>query len=269
MQPNQSDRNSGLVRFFQRHVIPIQLKFSNGSHVYYALISSFVLSVQDQWMLMTAAHCLQGVETAQAQGYSVERCLLIDTLGSDARFKQPVPFDWSSSCPTRLFNDPDDDFGLIFVDGMTRRQLIANGVAPITEEAWDFEHPEAEAFMLIGVPTELARVGEPISHLTTVLVPVFHETERPEGLRETAAPRWYGRVGKSERFDNIDGMSGGPIFGCYRGTDGESRYWLHAVQSAWHKTTRAIAACPTRPVARLLAEFAQGKHRHLLSGGAP
>ena len=64
-----------------------------------------------------------------------------------------------------------------------------------------------------------------------------------------AAERFYGEVdfltGEDGQpvFDDIDGMSGGPILAFKRDASG-LRYWVIGVQSVWHKPTRTIGACP-------------------------
>lgn len=247
------------VGFFHRHVVPIQLQFRRGEQVELRVFTAFVLSVRDQWLLVTAAHCIAGVQENIARGFSIERCWLMDCVGLHAKDLRPVPFDWSAALPTALYDDPDNDIGLLVVHDHYRRLLVANGVEAITEQAWDVSFDDARGFLLVGIPSELARPATPVTTLTAVGLPVRQLDEPPPALKKTSAKRWYGTVRMPDGLNDIDGMSGGPVLAWRINEHGTMKYWLHAVQSAWDRTSRAIAACPTRALGHYLASVIEAR----------
>jgi len=177
-----------------------------------------------------------------------------------AQFVEPVPFAWNGELAGRPFMDADDDFGLIIIDDLTRRNLEANNIVPLTEQVWHQQPEKPDAFMLIGVPSELARPSCPVTNLVSAMLLIDEATERPAELKETMADRWYGQVHLPKQgLADIDGMSGGPIFSIAAGPDGRPKYWLHAVQSAWHRPSRAVAACPTRMLGQLIDRVITGE----------
>jgi hypothetical protein len=245
------------VRFFQRHVVPIQFEFipKSGGKPHYVVITSFLVSVRGTWLLLTAGHCVDDVQQNLDAGASL-RCRLIDCAGQGAKYQVMVPFDWKGAVPSRVFKDREIDLGLVWVDDLTKRALAANNVEPLTEEAWDFDPPEdVEAYLLMGIPAELAKPSVPVTTITPVALLIEPALERPPELEETNVGRWYGHVATMQGGpSDITGMSGGPVLAVARDSGGRQRYWLFAMQSAWHRPTRAVAACPTRQHLRAIAE---------------
>src|SRR5947209_2502294 len=78
-------RDDKLVKFFHRHVVPIYFAFKKGDRRSCCLVTSFVMSVHNQWFLMTAGHCIKDIEQNLRAGYAIERCRLVDCVGIGAR----------------------------------------------------------------------------------------------------------------------------------------------------------------------------------------
>jgi hypothetical protein len=252
------DGNSEPIRLFMRHVVPILLEFERGQETHSRMFTTFAMEIRGNFVLVTAGHVLQDVRENEAKGYRVARARLLDGLGTSAQFRHAAPLDWDATQKAVPFRDHHNDFGLIFIDGMARAMLELNGVVPIDERAWDAEPTRADFYILVGAPSELSTPGFPLTKVASVVLTLDRLSEPPPELCETVAHRWYGRIRSLDPgFADIDGMSGGPIFALHH--DGvEWRYWLQAVQSAWHRPTRTVAACPTRQLGNLLAEIAQG-----------
>lgn len=245
------------VRFFQRHVVPIQFAFtpSSGGKPHYALITSFLVSVRGVWLLLTAGHCIDDVQENLDRGCSLT-CWLVDCAGAGAKHREMLPFDWKGAEPARLFKDSNIDIGVVWVPELIRAALAANKVEPFTEEAWDHDPPSpVEAYLMMGIPAELAKPASPISSLTPVALLVVPADSQPPEMDNELPGRWYGHVDVVPGLSDITGMSGGPILAVARGSDGSQRYWLFAMQSAWHRQSRAIAAWPTRSALQALAEL--------------
>lgn len=232
------------------------------------MVTSFVMSVYDQWFLMTAGHCIADIEENMRNGYEIERCRLIDCMGTGAQHREPIPFDYGEATATKICYDPKYDYGVIFLNDHYRRLLAANGVKPLTEEVWEQQPERVDFYALIGVPNELSETTAHAAHVTTTLHRVIALPEKPECFEETDAPTFFGEIVISEPMTDISGMSGGPIFSFRKEKDGTMRYWLHAIQSRWIPSRRLIAACLAHPLGMFLKEFMDGKHQHLVDKSA-
>lgn len=230
--------------------------------------SGFVLSVQDQWFLCTAGHVLHGLERRLQAGRRLVKSRLID-VGTRPGGFPAVPFDFGPShC---MYVDDDElglDYGAVPLRPLYRAQLEQGGVIPLSEGAWSDPPKRADAYFMLGYPTSAksieiettARGGSVHVELNAPLVPLVEASHVPDCLR-TGTSRFYARVpkvtgnanGRRLEMDDIDGMSGGPIFGVQWG-DHRFRYWLVAVQSAWERTSRVLAGCRVHPFAAAIAK---------------
>jgi hypothetical protein len=265
---SEKGRNDAFVGSFLRHVIPIFFSFQRGKETKNFFITSFVLSIYDEWVLVTAGHCITDVKQLLDAGYELVGCNLVDSMGVGAKHKEVVPFDYVGANAITPFDDPGYDYGIIFVREIYRKLLEANGVEALTEEVWDKQPTDPDYYALIGVPDELTEATYPVSTVTTTMHLVERLEERPDGFEETEAPTFYGKISLGGPLTSIRGMSGGPIFSFAKGTDGRERYWLHAVQSTWVKPDRHIAARLMKPFAQLIRDIMVGKHPALLNGAA-
>jgi len=256
--------NSDLVGYFQKHLVPIYFELT-GIYKKKFIITSFVLSIRDQWLLVTAGHCIGDVNNLlNNHAYKISRCCLIDSGGLDAKHTEPIPFDYNGSSPVKLSDNPDYDYGLMFLDDNYRMLLEKNSIIPLNETVWKLQPKKVDFYMLLGVPWELFTTSINKVHFVTSLHKIEPLSERPDEFHETDAPTFYGRIKLGNNLTTIKGMSGGPIFSFHQKENGELKYWLHALQSRWVSGTRNIAACLTTPLASFLEEVMDGKHRHLL-----
>lgn len=259
------ENNDEMVRFFHRHVIPIHLLFRKGSEEKACLITTFVMSIYDQWFLVTAGHCIEDIEENLINGYEIARCRLIDFMGSGARHAEPIPFDYQESSASKLCYDPKYDYGILYLNENQVRLLKANGIQALNEEVWEKQPDSVDFYMLLGVVNELSDVTPNSAHITSTLHKVIELPDRPADFGETEAPTFWGRIHLKDPVTDIAGMSGGPIFSIHRKENGDLRYWLHAIQSRWLPSQKLIAACLARPVGIFLKEVMEGKHQHLLN----
>lgn len=95
----------------------------------------------------------------------------------------------------------------------------------------------------------------------TPLLPIERE-EKPPDCVVKPLPRFYGRLLDRSVLD-LNGMSGGPVFGITRGEDGV-RYKLVAIQSSWDED-RTIAACEARS---FIEEIGKKTREHFGGGGS-
>lgn len=241
------------VRLFMRHVVPIWLVLQKQGKEHSVLISSFVVSIQGDWFLVTAGHCLQEVEEQRSRGYRIERCHLVDNGSYESRFAESIPFDFIGASPRHL-GDDFFDYGVLAIADNTKSLLESNGIVAMSEDVWDKQPASPDRFLLLGVPASTVTATKDHAHFSAALLSVEEISPRPECFEPNNAPTFYGRIPSDEQLSDIAGMSGGPVFSLKRDTSGETKYWLHAVQSRWVKGPRLIAACRTTPFIRWIRE---------------
>jgi hypothetical protein len=244
-----------LVGFFQRHIVPVLFTFQGEQDTRGVVVTAMVLSVSDQWFLITAGHCIRDIEALiQHYGYDSTRSWLIDSLGLGAMHAEPIPFVYEDSQPVQLSDRFDFDYGVMTLSPYYRQLLQANNVQPLDEEVWKKQPTEVDFYALLGIPGELVKVSSASIELTPTLHTVEPIDQRPKGFSEVDAPLFYGRIALGEGITTIKGMSGGPVFAFRASEEGELRYWLIALQSRWLPQSRFIAACPTKLLGHFIEE---------------
>src|SRR5262249_32188711 len=212
----------------------------------------------------------------EAGEYRLTRCCLGAHFGSNPQADVSVPFDLAES--GRLWvNDEEEglDFALLMLDDEQRTALELRGIRPISEENWVRQDIAAcEFFALLGLPTCLVGEGRGVvphgqgtgGIVNPALVPVERVELPPDEMPPSTYPWFVGRVGAAQGLPDLDGMSGGPIFGFFMGEDGQWRYWIVALQSRWNAEKRIIFACPVQVIGRIVeaelrryADAAQGR----------
>jgi hypothetical protein len=223
----------------------------------------FILSVRGVWCLVTAGHSIQGLDDDLQSGrIRLTDCSLADYFGSAPRVNEPTRF-FYEDCPKLSIHEPDDglDFALIVLRPYYRMNLEANGIRAIAEENWINQNVKAcELFALVGFPTcqvdnprTLNPFGDRVAGtVNPTLVPVFPVKLHPEEVPRATFPWFIAEVGAAARLLDIDGMSGGPVFGFFQDSSGEWRYWIVAVQSRWRQDRRILFACPVPVLAGLV-----------------
>jgi hypothetical protein len=288
MARRELPKNAGpneLVAYFARHLVsvtyfdrsPERVKECDGSGLYTQL-SGFIISVRGIWHIITAGHIIADVDQAIERGQKLNQWMLDDTFGLEAEHNDPVPFDYLRTNRFHFYQD-GYDYGLIELSPYYRDHLIANHIEPMDEKIWDKKWPENfDGFLMLGFPSQLVRArrfdkNRVYIERSVALIKV-ERIDQPPADMVVAANRFYGRIasradclaqipgGPDATFTDIDGMSGGPII-AFRQEQTGFRYWLYAVQSAWNKETRIIAACPIENFMHAL-----GEHVDEISGEA-
>lgn len=257
--------DEAILAHFHKHIVPVFLKFRRGDNVQWMLMSAFLMSIYDQWLLMTAGHNIDEVNEAKRHGFRIESASLIDTVGSQARHQWPIPFDYDGATPVNLCYDEKFDYGIIFIRDHFRRLLEANGIQPFNEEAWLKEPNRVDAYVLIGMPKSDTHLSASMLGMKPTMLRVQKLLRRPSEFKPTKAPTFWGKILElPPSLPDIVGMSGGPILALRQEGD-QLRYWLHAVQSRWYKPKRKVAACLMKPLGVFLREFMEGRHDNVLT----
>lgn len=244
-----------LVGFFHRHLVPIYFSCQKEKDIQNFVVTYFVLSVSSQWFLITAGHCIHDIDRLiNKSGYQITKCYLIDSMSLGAKHPEPVPFDYKNSNPVCLSEDREFDYGVMVLSSYYRKLLETNNVLALNEEVWKKQPTKVDFYMLLGVPLELTKVNLNDFQITPTLHKVEALSKRPDNFPETNVPLFYGKVFLGKALSNIEGMSGGPIFGFYQNDKDELRYWLLALQSRWLPKSHNIMACPTKLLGLFLEE---------------
>lgn len=255
MTIKESPHSHNLIRFFHRHFVPIHFTFEKAGLGESGVLSAFVLEVSNCWMLVTAGHCLDDVETRISDGWRITNCCLIDGCGQGAQYRDSIPYEFDLS-PTYRIDEDGFDFGVLPIPNNTRRLMEANGITSLDERVWRETPDNFDFFLLLGVPDRLTTCNGETVDLASVLVSVTKMTEEPKAFEKVEAPTFFGRVARADYLPHIAGMSGGPIFG-FNVSEAGLKYWLHAVQSRWIQGERLIAACEIKPFAKMIEEVLQ------------
>jgi hypothetical protein len=259
----------------ERELDPVRVKGIGGR---VQEVSGFLLSVSDRLFLVTAGHILKDLADAKARGQVLEKFQLHDAWSAESTFNHPIPFAFDIADKGHVCDETLGwDYGIIELNDLIRDALAANGKVPLDEQAWLVDLPtEFDGYFLIGLPTDLidrTAAGDGYWHRSLALSPILRLSEPPLEELKTDSPRFYGWVktpiipdGEETNTDlyihHLDGFSGSPIVGMkiIPGKDGASqqvRYWVVALQSAWHAETQTLIGCPLLMLGVRLAQFLQ------------
>ena len=230
------------------------------------VISSFVVSIGNIWFLVTAGHILKDLQSRLDNGRCIMKSRLFAGLAS-CPSSEPIPFTLGDTPQWYIYED-GLDYAVIPLRPAFVRLLIADGIAALNENHWKDYPQENEEYVLLGFPTQAqdisitssGEIGNINVSLGCPLLPVFPESEPPSVLK-CEHDRFYAKVPLASgmvddpnvKLTDIDGMSGGPIFTIKWLDDTNMEYWLFAVQSGWHRSTRILAACPILPLTNAIA----------------
>lgn len=240
---NVQKTDNDFIAFFHRHLIPIVFEFRKDDIGVPFVITSFVLSVQKQWFLVTAGHCLQKVDELKREGYAIHKCYLMDSMGVGATHFEPIIFTYDLAKPQFMADSREMDYGIIPLSTYYQELLSANNVSPLNEEVWRIQPNKPESFALIGIPDEFIQKDDNTVGIITALNWI-EECEKPEHLPNTELPLFYGKIKLHSNQRSVKGMSGGPIF-AFEQVNGQYRYWLKALQSSWLDQSEIVIGCPT------------------------
>lgn len=260
------------VAFFARHLVGFSFQTNapgksgvivdNDKRM--LVVCGTVMSFEKQWFLATSGHILRQIDQLLAAGYSITKTQLIDIWNWKAISNDPIPFDYDRDA-ARSWDEPNGfDFGFVPLSANTTQLLQRNGVIAVKEENWRSMPDSMELYMLLGLPSaEQDLVPNGPEHTSVrvhvTLATIERELNPPPNVKKDL-PLWYGRIpenlrgedGAVQSFDNMNGMSGGPILGV-KDLAGKPRYWIVGIQSGWDPESRINYAVPTR----LIGEFVE------------
>lgn len=200
---------------------------------------------------VTAGHVISGLlENAKSPTRAVYQFRVMDR-GPCPEGTSGVPVRVDSVAKWTTFEKEGDyDYGAMVLPSFEARMILAGGVAaPIPPEMLAEPEEEFDAYVLLGFPSSARTVlreefdedsGRMSMSVGCPMLPVTRMPDRNGGA--ASHPRFIAKIDAWEpRLDNIEGMSGGPVFGLRR--DGSSLVIrLVAIQSSWFRDSRTIFA---------------------------
>lgn len=209
-------------------------------------VSGFVVSVSDEWYLVTAGHVMREIHQALQEGHEFLEWRLHDAKDASDIHQDPIPFDFPGAW--RDYSDNDsigDDYALIHLSAFYISLLRANGIEPLAEPAWRDKAPDdCDSFCLIGHPDHAIQdMSDDVQSVCHNAIPLLRGEPQP------GSPWLHFRLPTAAIPDVIDlkGTSGGPIFALSR--QGESiRYWVVGIQSSWVRSGATVKGCKLRNI---------------------
>lgn len=215
---------------------------SQDTHVF----SGFMTSIQGEWFYITAGHIIEFIRQSIEKGDTFECWRLSDATAGGKFAEMAVPFDFNIDEWAVLYVENEGiDYAVTPITGLYKKQLEAGGVTPLAENSWGSHADDHEQWALFGIPSEtVEHDGETVITAKYVMV-ALHRTAAPTLAEDKANNQFFAKLTNNSEHavKDVDGMSGGPIFGLTRIPSGW-RYGVIGVQSGWYGSDRVVAACP-------------------------
>lgn len=224
-------------------------------------LSTFAYVDDEQWYLLTAGHIVEDLLEGLVRGkFRIVHSYLADYVSRVGANRMLLPFPVDPYSIPFIYDDGlAVDFACIPLSEIFRRNLEVNGVVPVTTDNLSDPEPEKIAsHWIIGLPREVSRelnnstedCNELVRSLAVVMVPI-EAVEDKSQLRpgilsresQKPLPSFMGRITVEPNFD-INGMSGGPVFGLISQDESRMTYSLVAIQNSWYPTSRITVGCP-------------------------
>ena len=213
---NKQDKKEKMVSFFYQHIVPIYFCFEKDPRRHQFVITSFAFSVSDNWFLITAGHCFKQIrENFIDKGWTLFSCSLIDFLGLNAKFTDPIPFNFDIS-KAYYFPEIDDDYsfdyGVYPLSSYYKELLLSNNIKSLNEKVWKNQPDRVDVSAIVGIPSELINFDGSVELVSCFLFTDIID-EKPEVFTDTSLPRIYAKINLDDGIKSIEGMSGSPLLG--------------------------------------------------------
>lgn len=264
-----SDINKTAFTGFGKHFVTLSFVRNAGtppavtSHV----ISGFILSCANQWFYITAGHAMEAIKAQLATGATFDCWRLSDATAGGNFPDKAIPYDFNID-DWAFINEENTgaDCAVVPITGLVRMGLEVGGVKPLEENAWIERDDKFDQWILYGTPSETVEYdNESVITARTVMV-AAKPCESPQSTTHPKNEILYAKL-IDESVDvvsDIDGMSGGPVFGVKHIPDG-FRYAIIGIQSGWLQNQRVLIICPIAQFARQLDECVKNVRQRLLN----
>ena len=264
-----------VLKFFSRHLIGIGWyegeinddgEFLTKPTFYGA--SAFLLQLHDDFPvflgLITAGHVFTEYKQRLADPkMGAKHHSLLDIWGPHSRCDQRIPFNlFDAPAFVRFDKDAGVDVAVVLLPDVVLR-LLAQTTIPFTKKNWIYQSTVSfDSFAMLGLPNEYAKQitnhEDGIESITTVPKPALlflEPCELPTGITPGTDAQFVAKIDPRADLDSIIGMSGGPIFGFRKNSDGQLAYWPVAIQSRWLPRQRVVIGTFVPPIAASVEQF--------------
>jgi hypothetical protein len=230
--------------------------------------SGFVMEFNGRWYWVTAGHILEEIILSQQQPEMVlETFRLVDHYGSKVIDKNPIPFNFEQAWKHYENNDSTGlDYGAVELGKLEQLNLGQNGIKVLPMALYhEAIEKEWDEFFMYGLATDSISIKKTSYEMEIDVRATSHPSlihiEKFDGDLSKVPPtqflRFYGKLSENWPTGEIDGMSGGPVFGW---NDQTGEYAVIAIQSGWFDQRRITYACPVSEFCpRLIAAISARK----------
>lgn len=264
-----SDINKAAFAGLGKHFVTLSFVQTSGkppketSHI----ISGFILSCAGQWFYITAGHAIEAIKILHSAGAIFDRWRLSDATAGGEYPDKALPYDFDID-DWAFINEHETgaDCAAIPITGITRMGLEAGGVKPLEENAWMNAGEPFDQWLLYGTPSETVEYNEESVITARTVMVAAKQCDPPSN---TIAPKdqlLYAKLidDSINVVNDIDGMSGGPIFGVQHIPEG-FRYSIIGIQAGWYKHQRMLVICPIADFASQLLECVKSAQINLVN----
>jgi len=195
-----------------------------------------------------ARNTLKDLYSALPKCHRVE-CSLFDAWHKSAS-RDPIPFALLEAKHFVVDDEDGLDLGLVHLEPMHQRMLRENGIQAFEEKARRNPPRDMLRYAVIGFPDQFIERRATSSGFVQLSVSptlVYLEGVAPPPEMAKPFPRFYGKLPDrlynqhtGASLDGMKGFSGGPILGFKMNSEGQMKYFLVAVQSAWRPDLRVV-----------------------------
>ena len=204
------------------------------------------------WYLVTAGHIVKLIEQqARDASLRITGATLFNAWAQPGRLTQcPLPIDLyqMKSC-WKYDRGEGIDFGMMLLGGEHVRVLRSRGTVPfLVHQIGVPSGRDVEQYWLLGLPEELQETVPATSaagcslDLEPNVFRVFTR-DNPGCFFDTDRPRFFADVPAQVLLNDMNGMSGGPLFAFTRG-ETAMEGCVAGLQSGWNSELRVIVASP-------------------------
>ena len=242
----------------------------NGQSDKALMFSGFLVEIDELWLYVTAGHILEDIKAAISAVAEFDRWRLDDSAAKNPFNGFAIPYDFRID-DWMVIRDSEQglDYAALPVADFYRTQLEAGGVKPLCSRAWGTHLNANDGWALIGIPSESVHF-DGTTHLTAKVVTIpLQKSPVPPTAGDKSANQFYATFAASPEgyIDDLDGMSGGPVFSLHKHEGMDWEYRVIGVQSAWYRMQGVLAICPFESFGNAIAQVVAEAQRISASQG--
>jgi len=223
--------------------------------------SGFLLQLHEELpsfcALITAGHVFTDYQERMSKprmGAKVHS--IFDSWGPYSRCKTRIPFDLFGAPAFVTYDEKTGvDLAAVPLPELVLTLLLQTTI-PFRKANWVHQRDISFAFFaMLGLPNEDAEQitkHADVKSINTLQNPALlflDPCELPDGIAPASNPQFVGRIKPCADLKSVVGMSGGPIFGFCKNSNGPLAYWPVAIQSRWLPERRIVIGTLLAPIA--------------------